>query len=418
MKIFHLSLCLILTTGLAKTHAENWPEFRGPSGQGHSSAENLPTEWNQSKNVAWKKSIDGKGWSSPVLVDNRLFLTTAVDDNPGSNNTDRSLRALCLDANSGEEIWNVEVFEQDADDAYKIHKKNSHASPTPLYENERLYVHFGHDGTACLDARTGKVLWKQDNLRFPPVHGNGGCPIIAGDHLIFSCDGGKAPFIAALNKNNGRVAWKTARNVKVDRPFSFATPLLIKVNGQDQVISPASGAVMAYDPKTGKEIWRCRYGQGYSVVPRPVFAHDLVFVCSGFNRANLLAIRPDGTGDITDSHIAWTAEKGVPKNASPIVVGDYLYMVDDSGVASCLEAKTGKVSWQERLRGNFSASPLFADGKLYFLSEEGTTYVVDAKPKFRLIAENKLNEPALASITPADNTLFIRTEENLYRIEG
>jgi outer membrane protein assembly factor BamB len=410
-----LILAITLAT-VAMLPAENWSEFRGPTGQGHSTAANLPTIWSDSSNVAWKKSIDGHGWSSPTLVNGRLYLTTAVKTEPGKDDSDRSLRALCIDAAGGEEIWNVEVFLQEGAKAFKIHDKNSHASPTPLFEDGKLYVHFGHDGTASLDATTGDILWKQDSLRFPPVHGNGGCPIIAGSKLVFNCDSAKAPFIAALDKNTDRVAWKTARNVKVARPFSFSTPLLIEVDGETQIISPGSGAVMAYEPESGKELWRCTYGEGYSVVPRPVYAHGLVYVCTGFGKTTLLAIKPDGRGDVTNSHVAWSFTKGVPRSASVIVVGDHLYMVDDKGVASCLDARTGKVAWQERLKGNFSASPLYADEKLYFLSEEGTTYVLDASPHFNILSENDLNERTLASFTPADDTLFIRTEEHLYCI--
>ncbi|MCB1086887.1 MAG: PQQ-like beta-propeller repeat protein, partial [Verrucomicrobiae bacterium] len=278
--------------------AEEWTEFRGPGGQGHSASENLPTEWSTSKNVTWQASVPGIGWASPIVVAGKVYLTTAVEQGGGL-----SLRALSYDAASGKNAWDTEIFA--LPEAGKIHKKNSHASPTPIFEDGKVYVHFGHHGTACLEAATGKVVWKQESLTYAPVHGNGGSPILVGDKLIFSCDAKENPFIVALNKATGEVAWKSDRQVETKRPFSFSTPLAIEVNGKTQVISPASGAVIAYDPDNGQEIWRCGYGEGYSVVPRPVYAHGLVYVCSGFNQATLFAIRPDGKGDVTNTHIVW-----------------------------------------------------------------------------------------------------------------
>ncbi|MFV1996272.1 MAG: PQQ-binding-like beta-propeller repeat protein [Verrucomicrobiales bacterium] len=411
----------LMTAGLvllcaAPLGAELWSEFRGPTGQGLSSATGLPERWSDWQNVRWKQPVPGHGWSTPVLVGTRLLLTTAVETNPGKDKTDRSLRALCLATDTGETLWDVEVFLQDGNRAAKIHKKNSHASPTPIYQEGKLYVHFGHDGTACLDARDGRILWKQTSLRYQPVHGNGGSPIIVDGNLVLSCDGAKDPFVVALDKKTGAVVWKTMREIEVKQPFSFSTPLLIEVDGKRQIISAASGAVCAYDPETGKEIWRCRYGKGYSVVPRPSYAHGLLYVCTGFNTAHLLAIRPDGRGDVTDTHISWEHKKAVPKNSSPIVVDDLLFMVDDKGVASCLDAISGEVRWQERLRGNFSASPIYADGVLFFPSEEGKVHLIEAGDRFRSLGTNEMNERIFATVVPADGTLYIRGEENLFRV--
>lgn len=405
---------LALSLGFAGTiiRAEDWSEFRGPGGQGHSAATNLPTEWSSQKNVKWEASVPGIGWASPVVVNGRVYLTTAEE-----KGSDLSLRALAFDATSGKPVWDTEVFL--IKEVTKIHGKNSHASPTPIFADGKLYVHFGHDGTACVDATSGAIVWKQESLRYPPVHGNGGSPILVGDKLIFSCDAQKDPFIVALNKQTGEVAWKTPRGVETKRPFSFATPLAIEVNGKTQVISPASGAVIAYDPENGQEIWRCGYGEGYSVVPRPVYAHGLVYVCSGFNTATLYAIRPDGQGDVTKTHIAWEHSKTVPKESSVLVVDDLLYFNDDKGVASCLDAKTGEVIWQERLAaGGYSASPIYADGKIFFQNELGKGTVIKPGRTFEKLAENDIGEHGLASYGVTDGALFIRTDSKLYRIGG
>jgi len=228
---------------------------------------------------------------------------------------------------------------------------------------------------------------------------------------------GADPFVVALDKNTGSILWKTRRDVEVERTFSFSTPLLIEVDGARQILSAGSGAIIAYQPATGKEIWRCRYGEGYSVVPRPSFARGLVFVCTGFNRANLLAIRPGGTGDVTDTHIAWELSKAVPKSSSPIIVDNLLFMVDGKGIASCLEAESGEVLWQERLGGNFSASPIHAEGKLYFPSEEGVIHVLEAAKHFRSLAENDMGERIFATLVPTDGAFFIRTEHHLFKIQ-
>jgi outer membrane protein assembly factor BamB len=396
-------------------HADNWPEFRGPTGQGVVAAGKLPVEWSTTKNVVWKQPLAGKAWSSPIIQDGRIYLTTAVQEE-SNGKKELSLRAISLDAANGKQLWEREVFRYDAAKAPRIHNKASHANPTPLADGERLYVHFGHHGTACLDLN-GTVLWRNTELAYRPVHGNGGTPILVDNALIFSCDGGDKQFVVALDRKTGKPLWKTDRKTDVPKKFAFGTPLLIQVKDQKQVISPGAGFVAAYDPKNGKEIWKVRYGEGYSVVPRPVFGHGLVFVSSGFDSPSLLAIRPGGQGDVTDTHVAWRLNKGAPLTPSPLLVGDELYLVSDQGIASCLDAETGKVHWQERVGGNYSASPLVADGKIYFQNEEGVGVVVKAGKKFEQLAKNPLGEPTFASYAVADGALFIRTEKNLYRIE-
>lgn len=391
--------------------AADWPEFRGPTGQGHAATKRLPLEWNATQNVAWKQPVPGKGWSSPSLSGGKLFLTSAVGEDGK-----RALHALCFDAQSGRELWNVTLFEQGGGSP-RIHNKNSHASPTPLVADGRVYIHFGHQGTACLDLN-GKVIWKNTSLNYAPVHGNGGSPILVGDKLVFSCDGGSDPFVVALNKDTGKVTWKTPRVTPAKKTFSFSTPLLITVKGKQQIISPGSGAVCAFDPKDGRELWRARYGEGYSVIPRPVLGHGMIFIGTGYDAPIVMAIRVDGTGDVTDTHVAWTMKKGAPNTPSLLVVGEEVYMVSDGGIASCVDAKTGKVHWQERVGGNYSASPLYADGKVYFQNEEGIGVVVKAGKEFQKLASNDLGERTLASYAADDDALFIRTESHLYKIRA
>jgi len=404
---------LLFAIGLtaAPARAEDWPEFRGPTGQGHSTARNLPVEWSATQNVVWKQPVPGKAWSSPVVVQGKIYLTTA-EALEGTGQ--QALRALCLDAKTGSPLWNTAVFTREIS---RGHNKNSQASPTPLVADGRLFVHFGHQGTACLDL-TGKVLWRNEELVYSPVHGNGGSPILVGDTLVFSCEGASNPFVVALDKTTGKVRWKVARETDAAKKFSFSTALLIQVNGQPQIISPGSGAVCAYEPKTGRELWRVRYGEGYSVIPRPVFGHGLIFIGTGYDHPAVMAIRAGGLGDATDTQVAWTLTKGAPNTPSLLLVGDELYMVSDGGVASCVDARTGTVHWQERIGGNYSASPVFADGKIYFQNEEGVGVVLKPGKTFQKLAENPLGERTLASYAVADGALFIRTAGNLYRIQA
>jgi outer membrane protein assembly factor BamB len=403
-------VCLSLLMYCVAT-ASDWPEFRGPTGQGHAVATGLPTEWSATKNVAWKVPVPGAGWSSPAIAGGRVFLTTGVE----VKDVGVSLRALAYDAKTGRLLWETEVLPAADAKVQPIHSKNSPASPTPIVEGDRVYVHFGHHGTACLDLG-GKILWRQTALGYNPVHGNGGSPALVGDLLVFSADGQRDPAVYALRKATGEVAWKVARTGDVRQKFSFCTPLVIAVGGRTQIVIPGSGAVSALDPADGREIWRARYGGGYSVVPRPVFAHGLLFIGTGYNRADLLAIRADGEGDVTDTHIAWRTTKGAPLTPSVLAVGDELYAVADSGVATCFDAKTGTVHWQERIDGNYSASPIHADGKIYFLSEDGIGTVLRASRTFEKIAVNKIDERALASYAVADGALFLRSAAHLWRI--
>ena len=333
-----------------------------------------------------------------------------------------SLKLLRVDKTTGKLEQEITVFQVPTPG--KVHSKNSHASPTPIFNDGKIYVHFGAHGTASLD-ETGKILWKT-TLNYYHHHGPAASPILVGQRLIIPCDGYEKSFydgetksgvsdfqfVAALKIDSGEVDWKTVRKGR----HSYATPLLIELEGKQQIISPGGDRVAAYDPETGAEIWSIRY-TGYSVIPRPVYGNGLLYVCTGYDTAQLLAIRPNGKGDVTETHIAWTYKQSVPFTPSPILVGEELYLVSDSGIATCLNAQTGKMLWKRRLGGNFSASPLLADNKLYFVSEEGTTHVLEPAKEYKRLSMNKVNGTTFASLAVSGSALFLRSDKALYRIE-
>lgn len=396
--------------------AENWTEFRGPTGQGHSSETGLPIKWSTRTNVAWNVPIAGHGWSSPIYYNGRIFLTAAVPGDSGRQD-DVSLRTMCLDAESGKALWDVEVFDGNiVPTAGLLHSKNGHASPTPVTDGQFVYVHFGTEGTAALTV-DGEIVWKTQKLRYVPRHGSGGSPALVDDLVVVTCDGQDIDYVAALDRKTGAIRWKTDRTVDLGRKFSFSTPLVVEVDGRKQIVCPGTGRVGAYDPKDGKEIWRVEYGDGYSVIPRPVYGQGLVYVCTGWGTPVLLAIRPNGRGNVTETHKVWQTRRSVPNTPSVLLVGSELYMISDAGVATCLDAKSGRQNWQKRIGGRYSASPLYADGKLYFQSETGETTVVKAGTEFAEIARNLLNDRTFASFAVADSALFIRTEKELFRIQ-
>jgi outer membrane protein assembly factor BamB len=389
--------------------AEDWPQFRGPGGQGHSAERGVPLEWSESRNVIWKTPVPGLGWSSPVVAGGRVWLTTAMDEPRRSDQV--SLRALAFDVETGREVVNVEVFQIRGP---LLNPKNSHASPTPIVEGDRVYVHFGMNGTAALTT-SGEIVWKTQ-LPYASQHGSGGSPVLYGDLLIVSCDGHDAAYVVALDKRTGKIRWRTYRR----RPFdqAYTTPLVIRVGDQDQIVSIGAYRAAAYDPESGKEIWRVGYPveDGFSNVPQPVYGNGLIFITTGFQQPVLIAVRPDGEGDVTKTHIAWTLRRSVPYTPSPLLVGEELYLVSDIGIATCLDAKTGEIRWQQRLGGNFSASPVFADGRIYFLNEEGMTTVLAPGKEFRRLATNSLDGWTFASMAISGGAIFLRSDSNLYRI--
>jgi outer membrane protein assembly factor BamB len=388
MGVGRIALVLLLVSARVAARAEDWPQFRGPTGQGHSSERGLPIEWGDSRNVLWKTPVPGRGWSSPVIAGGRVWLTTSVIDRGarGARGVREargaSLRAVAFDVDTGRELVNVEVFRLRNGDL--ANPKNSHASPTPIVEADRVYVHFGAEGTAALTT-AGEILWKT-RLPYESQHGSGGSPALYGDLLIVSCDGSDQAFVAALDTRTGKVRWRTSRRQPADQAYS--TPLVIRVGGRDQVVS-----VGAHHAAAG-----------------------IVFIATGFQQPSLLAVRADGTGDVTRSHVAWTLRRGAPLTPSPLLVGDELYLVNDAGIASCLDAATGGTRWVERLGGEYSASPVFADGRIYFQSEDGVTTVIAPGRAFHRLATNTLDGRTLASIAVSAGSIFIRSDSHLYRI--
>ncbi|HEX5889513.1 MAG TPA: PQQ-binding-like beta-propeller repeat protein [Pyrinomonadaceae bacterium] len=394
--IFLLFISLIL--------AADWPQCRGPSGQGVSDERNLPLTWSENKNVRWKIAIPGRGWSSPVIQGDRIWLTTATEEG-------RSLRAIAVDVNTGAIQQNVEIFRLKS--AKLMNEKNSFASPTPVIDGDRVYLHFGAYGTACI-TQTGEIVWKTKLEYDNGQHGPGGSPIVYDDLLIVSCDGIESQYVVALDKATGKVRWKKMR----EGYQAYTTPLVVNLPEGDQVISPGAFQAIAYEPRTGKEIWRVKYGDGFSNVPRPVYGHGLVFICTGFQEPSLLAVRPDGRGDVTKSKIAWKLGRAIPRTPSPLLVGDELYIVNDNGVATCIDARTGEELWRARLDGTYSASPVYADGRIYFLSEDGISVVIAPGRQLKHLATNQLEGSTLASIAISHNSLFIRSATHLYRISN
>ncbi|QDT66359.1 PQQ-binding-like beta-propeller repeat protein [Calycomorphotria hydatis] len=416
--------------------AAEWPQFRGPEGQGVvTSAENLPTTWSESEHIQWKTPIPGKGWSSPVIENGTIWLTTSFvkpltgaalerekqkfASNPVSKNMefigDVTLHVIAVDAETGRITRNIELFSVQNPDP--IHSLNSYASPTPVIADGKVYCHFGANGTACLDATTGEVLWRQ-KLVIDHSVGAGSSPVLYGDRLILTCDGKDTQFIAALSTETGKVAWKTDRppmQGNVDEMHkAYCTPLMINIDGQDQVVIPGAQWLCAYEPTTGRELWRINHGKGFSTVPRPVYQNGIFYMITGFMRPEIVAVDPTGHGDVTSSHILWRFNRQVPTMSSPVLVNDTVQFIGNKGVLTSLDSQSGKQLDQKRLPGNFISSPLFADGKLYLSNTDGNTFVLDSN--WNELAENHLPGDIMASPAILGDDLIMRTEWGLFRI--
>ncbi|MFW6170562.1 MAG: PQQ-binding-like beta-propeller repeat protein [Planctomycetota bacterium] len=407
-----IAVILLLLGIMSASGADRWPQFRGPNGDGHAGNADVPLQWSETENIAWKTSIHDRGWSSPVVWSDRIWMTTATPDG-------REMFAICLDLKTGRVIHDKKIFE--VDEPNEIHSLNSYASPTPVVEAGRVYVHFGTYGTACLDTETAQVLWSRRDLNCDHYRGPGSSPVVHGDLLYLHYDGFDVQYVVALDKHTGETAWRTDRSTEfrnVDGDFhkAYSTPILIEVSGQLQLFSPGSQAAMAYDPATGRELWKVRHS-GFSSTARPLYGHGLVFFQTGFGRSKVLAVRPDGHGDVSDTHVVWRVSRAVPAKPSSILVGTRLYMVDDQGVGTCLEAESGETVWRERLRGDYSASPILAAGRLYFFNQQGQATVIHPGREFQVLATNELDTGCMASPAVVGDCLIVRTETDLYRIE-
>jgi outer membrane protein assembly factor BamB len=406
-------LALTLLACGAACAGPNWPEFRGPGGDGVSDATELPVTWSESKHVGWKTAIHDRGWSTPVVWGDQLWLTTATEDG-------RRLFAIGVDARSGKILHDLKLFDVENPQPL-MNPVNSYASPSAAIEEGRVYVHFGSYGTACLETASGRVLWERRDLPCDHFRGPGSSPIFYRDLLILTMDGFDVQYLCALDRKTGKTAWKTDRsyefgNLDGDIRKAYSTPIVFRAGAEEQLVSAGAKAAYAYDPASGRELWRVRY-DGFSNASRPVFGHGLVFISTGFSKADLWAVKPDGRGDVTATHVTWKCRQAVPLKPSPVLVGDLLFMMNDGGIASCLDARSGDTAWRERIGGQYSASPVYGAGRVYFPSEEGKTFVVRADRTFKVLAENQLENGSLASPAIAGKALFLRTKTHLYRIE-
>jgi len=393
----------------------NWTFYRGSNLDGISRNKNLPQNWSETENVVWKTPVHGSGSSSPVIFGDQVWITTA--DSSG-----RYLYAMCISFKTSRIIYDIKVFEPDS--VTPIHRLNSHATPTPAIEEDFVYVHFGSMGTACLETDSGKVVWKREDLKCDHVQGPASSPIIYKNLLILHYEGVDIQYLIALNKRTGETIWKSIRpqELYVDQPpiarKAYITPIIINVEGRDLLISNGSEVCIAYDPMTGEEIWRMRYISD-STISMPMYSNGLVIFATGLlDPIRLLAIKPTGKGDITDTNIVWETKTNVPQINSPFVKDGLIYMIHERGTLSCLDAESGKNIYTGKLKGEFYASPICGDHKIYLLSRKGLIYVTREGREFLVLAENKLDGEIMATPAVSGSSLLIRTNKALYRIEN
>ena len=403
MRTLPLCCTLLLTWPL---WADEWTRFRGPNGTGISSATGLPTQWSETKNVVWKTAIHDKGWSSPVVLGKQIWLTTARDDG-------KAQWAVCVDRDSGKIVHDVKVFDTPKVPYFFMKDYNSHASPSPVVEPGRVYVHFGSAGTACLDTETGNILWSRRDLPCNHWRAPGSSPILWNDFLILTFDGYDRQYLVALHKKDGTTAWQTKRQLVVknddgDLKKAFSTPTILEADGRLLLVSPGAMNTLALDPATGKELWKVEHG-GMNAATPPVLADGKIFVTTG-NPAHLVAIRLDGT-------VAYKFTREVPQRPGPLAYNGLLFLVSDNGIATCLDVKDGSQVWTRRLNGNFYSSPVLAEGRLYVFDRKGKATVLSADRQGRILATNQLEEGVVATPAIAGKALFVRTNTHLYRIE-
>ena len=393
---------------------EQWSQFRGHYGNGIIKSTSAPINWSENTNIDWKTPIHDRGWSSPVIWNDQIWMTTATKDG-------NKMYAICVNKLSGKIEHDIHVFDVKSPQA--ITNENTYASPTPVVEEGRVYVHFGTYGTACISTKDGQILWKRRDLNCDHEIGAGpaSSPFIYNNFLIFNVDGRDVQYVIALNKETGETAWKTNRSVdfsdvQINQRKAYGTPFIIPRGNTNQMVSIGAKGVYSYDPENGKELWKAEH-RGWSIAPRPVYGEGLVFTMIDRDRPEMWAINPNGSGDITETHIEWKETKRMPPRASPIIIKGLLFVVDRNGYISCIEAKTGKSIWQKRMKGRFSASPILANNLIYFFNEDTVCTIIKPTRELEIVAENKLSEDKLMA-TPAfdENSIYIRTEKKLTRI--
>jgi outer membrane protein assembly factor BamB len=414
----------ILAGGCVLAAEEGWPRFRGPRGDGSSSARELPLYWSETNNVRWKVAIPDAGWSSPAVADDRIWLTSATADG-------RVFSAYCVEAASGRILHALPLFRCAAPEPLG-NSVNGYASPSPAVGSGRVYAHFGSYGTACLDAASGRELWRREDLACRHYRGPGSSVILHHDLLILTFDGVDQQYVTALDARSGKTVWRTDRAIawkdldesgkpKREGDFrkGFATPIVIEANGRQQLISAASSTLFAYDPDSGKELWRVT-NSAHTPAVSPIFADGRVLAVTGHGAAELLGVRPDGSGDVTASHVAWrVGGKDVPLTASPVACGGLLYTVSDHGALTCYETATGRSVWRQMVGGNYQASLLCAGDRVYCFGVSGKTTVLRAGSRtFEKLADNRLGTGFMASPAVLGNELILRTKTHLYRISN
>lgn len=392
---------------------DNWPEYRGPGGDAHSDSTGLPTHWSETRNVAWKTPIPGRGWSTPVIFDNQIWLTTAAPDG-------RELWAICVQKDTGKIAVALKL--RDVAHPEHVNPLNSYASPSPVIQAGRVWLHFGTYGTFCVDTQHFKLLWSRTDLNLDHMEGPGSTPVLVGDLLILTLDGTDVQHLVALDQSTGKTVWDAPRSrvlthVTPNFRKTFSTPRLLEINGLRQLISNGPQCLYSYDPASGKELWQLPY-LGFSNVTRPNYGHGLLFINTGYMRPQLWAIRPEGKGLLGDKAVVWKYTKNVPAKSGELLVDDLIYLVHDSGVITCLEAKTGAEVYKLRLPGEYSASPLYAEGRIYVGNQEGLMTVFKPGRNYEPIAANQLEDGFMASPAVSGSALYLRTADALYRIEN
>lgn len=417
MTVFAKSLLslIALSIGLSlSVRAEdNWPAFRGPNTNGQALQGSPPTHWGETESVTWKTPLEGRAWSSPVVWGDQTWLTNATPDG-------HELFAVCVRKTDGEILLNRKLF--DLATPPEIHKFNSYSSPSPVIEDGRVYLSWGSYGLACIDTHSMDMLWMRRDLECEHYRGPGSSPILFENLLIQHYDGYDYQYIIALDKSTGDTIWRTNRPYNFgtdngDMKKAYATPLILEVEGRLQVVSPTSKGMFSYNPRTGEELWRVRY-DGFSTPCRPIYdeKNGLIIISTGFSKGALLAVKPTGVGDVTETHVAWLQTKTMPSKPSPLLIDGRLYVIQDQGVASCLDPATGEVVWQQRIGGNFSASPIYVGGNVYLFSEEGKTTVFQPGPEYKEVAVNDLGDGFMSSPAAVGDALIIRSRSALYCI--